>query len=239
MAEKKEKTDRFEDVISSGVDFKNRRIYFGSLDDNESDVDWSTTERVIRALHRMSDLPSREPITLYVNSFGGDVYDALSIVDEIESLTIEVHFVGGGKIMSSATIIMSACDYRMLHKNATVMVHEVSDSSMPDGVVDARIELKHTNKLMDTMLNLYANNSNMPIGFWQDVCQRNTYLTAKEAVAIGFADQIIDPLDRSEFRTKREEQQDEVDQKEVQKVVGSIYSRIGHRNTPKLVFGKD
>ena len=65
------------DKIIDGVDSKNRRIFFGSIGDDEgSDFCWSNVERVIRAIYKLSE-NSKRPIELHMSSGGGEVNEML------------------------------------------------------------------------------------------------------------------------------------------------------------------
>lgn len=236
-------TTELTDNLAYGVDLKNRRIYFGvNLDTEESgdstDFTVSSVEYAIRALHRMVvDAPSK-PIELHMCSYGGDPYAMLRLYDEIHACPCQIKFFGGGAIMSAATWIMAGCDERYLYPNATIMVHDGSDGF--DGKhTDHQIYAHEMKRLQEVLYNIYTENSRMPKEFWQDVCQRDLYLSASEAVSLGLADKIVEPKKRGNLRKMRYASlKKEPDTKEMNKLLKDIYTRINKVKVPKIEFNE-
>ena len=237
MATQSELTDLFE----YGIDTKNRRIYFGNANAEPDQVGGFTAasaEYAIKALHKMADDAPNKPIELHVNSEGGDCDAAFRLCDEILASPCQIKFIGGGAIMSAASIVMCVCDERYLHSNATVMVHEGSEetsegsSSTHTSVLINAAESKRVN---DIMYGIYAANSRMPREFWEDICQQDVYMSASEAVSMGLADKVIEPKKRGNLRKMRQHGlKKEVDTKEFKKLIKSVYKRIGRVDIPKI-----
>lgn len=227
------------DNLAYGVDLKNRRIYFGvnldTGDVNEStDFTVSAVEYAVRALHRMASDAPNKPIEIHMCSYGGDPYAMLRLYDEIHACPSQVKFFGSGAIMSSATWIMAGCDERYLHPNTTVMVHDGSDGF--DGKhTDHQIQAAEMKRLQDKLYEIYAENSRMPVEFWADVCQRDLYMSASEAVSLGLADKIIEPKKRGNLRKARYAAlKKEPEAKEMNKLLKDIYARINKIKVPKI-----
>lgn len=231
------------DNLAYGVDLKNRRIYFGVNLDNadasdSTDFNLSSVEYAIRAMHRMAADAPGKPIELHMNSYGGDPYAMLRLYDEIHACPCQIKFFGGGAIMSAATWIMAGSDERYLHPNATVMVHDGSDG-WEGKHTDGQIWAAEMKRLQDKLSEIYAENSRMPKEFWEDVLQRDLYLTAHEAVSLGLADKILEPKKRGNLRKVRQAAlKKEPDIKEMKKLVGDIYSRINKVKVPKIEFNE-
>lgn len=225
-----------DELLSYGIDLEKRRIYFGVADSEEgNDFTWRTTEIVIRGLHKMYQLSSA-PIELHMSCPGGDPYQALRLVDEIESSPVQIKFVGGGLIASAATWIMAVCDIRLLKPNAYVMVHDGSEA-IEDRHTDVQIESKHSQHMQDRLYDIFEKNSRMPKSFWQDVCQRDLYLTAEEAVLLGLADKIILPRKRGSVRkTRTSILATKPTAKTMQQTVKKLYDRINRKHYPKLML---
>lgn len=226
------------DNLIYGIDLKNRRLYFGvGLDWTEEsvgDFTQASIELAIRALHKMvSDAPGK-PIEIHMNSYGGDPYAMLRLYDEILACPCQVKFFGGGAIMSAATWIMAVCDERYLHQNATVMVHDGSEGY--DGKhTDVQITASEMKRLQDKLYDIYEANSRMPKEFWQDVCQRDLYLTASEAVSLGLADKLIEPKKRGNLRKMRQASMKKAPETgEMRKLVNELYKRINKVKVPKI-----
>jgi len=223
-----------DEILTFGIDIEKRRIYFGIIDsDNGSDVGWGSIEAVVRGMHRMYE-KSSAPIEIHMSCPGGDPYEMLRLVDEIEASPVQVKFVGSGLIASAATWIMAVCDLRMLHKNTYVLVHDGSDQ-LEDRHTDFQIASKHFQNLQDKLYDIFEQNSRMPKAFWQDVCQRDLYLTAEETVLLGLADKVVQSRKRGSVRrTRNAALSERVDNKTMQKTIKSIYERISKKSIPKL-----
>ena len=230
------------DHLVYGVDLKNRRIYFGvGLDAGEEspgDFTQASVELAVRALHKMaSDAPGK-PIEIHMNSYGGDAYAMLRFHDEILACPCQIKFYGGGAIMSAATWLMAVCDERYLHPNTTVMVHDGSEE-YGGKHTDMQITAAEMKRLQDVLYDIYEKNSRMPKEFWQDVCQRDVYLTASEAVSVGLADKIIEPKKRGNLRKMRQATlKKNVDNAEMKKLLVDIYARINKVKVPKITLNE-
>ena len=228
-----------DELLAYGVDLKNRRIYFGSPldginDESIGDFTQASVELAVRALHKLSSDASGKPIELYVNSYGGSPYDMLRLYDEILACPCQVKFIGSGVVMSAATWIMAACDERLLHPNTTVMVHDGSDG-FEGKHTDAQIQAAEMRRLQDLLYDIYASNSRMPREFWQDVCQRDLYLTAQEAVMLGLADKIVEVKKRGNLRKVRQANlKKNPPNKDMRYLVQGLYARINKVKIPKI-----
>ena len=224
------------EVLNLGVDYKNRRIYFGeNSEDNDGGFDWASVEHTIRAIHKMSGDAPKKPIELHMNSCGGDSLSAIRLYDVIQSCPTKIIFVGGGLIASSATWIMCGCDERLLHKHTKVMLHDGFDS-IEGKHTDALIDAKFSEQWQQRLYELYAENSRMPYTFWANICQRDVYLSAEETVALGLADKVIEPKKRGNLRRSRTAiLHQDTDPKVITTLVKDIYKRIRlKRNFNKL-----
>lgn len=227
-----------DELLSYGVDLKNRRIYFGSpLDGSNEDLcdfTQASVELAVRALHKMSSEAPGKPIEIHMFSFGGSPYEMLRLYDEIHACPCQIKFFGSGAIMSSATWIMAGSDERYLYPNATVMVHELSTSS--DGRhTDIQVNATEDRRLMKILYRIYEENSRMPAEFWEDVCQRDLHMSAHEAVSLGLADKILEPKKRGNLRKMRYASlKKEPDTKEMKDLIRDLYSRINKVKVPKL-----
>lgn len=234
-------TTELTDNLAYGVDLKNRRIYFGvnlDMGDVSESTDFcaSSVEMAVRAMHRMASEAPNKPIELHMSSYGGDTYAMLRLHDEILACPCQVKFFGSGPVMSSASFIMSVCDERNLQPNTVVMVHELS-SGGGGKHTDIKIDAAENMRLMNQLCSIYEANSRMPKEFWLDICQRDVYLTAGEAVSLGLADKIIEPKKRGNLRKARQAaMKKEVDAKEMKDLVKSLYDRTNRTRIPKIEF---
>jgi len=87
-----------------------------------------------------------EPIKLIINSFGGEVYSGLALIDTIDNSSTPIYTICHGSAMSMALIIYSAGHSRYASKNATFMYHEAA-YPIEGKVVHHRQELKEVERI--------------------------------------------------------------------------------------------
>lgn len=218
------------DVVNAGIDSQNRRIYFGFTDyeSDQSDFSFTTVEHVIRAIHKMAADNEKAPIELYMDSNGGDTYKMLRLYDTIQACPCQIKFFGSGTIASSATWIMAGCDERWLMPHTFIMLHKWSGVT-EGNEIDHKIQMDWGNRLTQQLNQIYADNSRMPIEYWDDVTQRDLLITPEEAIMLGLADEIIPYKKRGNLRRKRIAMLNKTqDDKAMRKLIKDIYGRI-HR----------
>lgn len=225
-----------DNLMSLGIDSCNRRLYCGDCtvpsDEDSGEISTRSIERIVRALHQLVNEDPQKPIELYMSSGGGDPYAMLRLYDEILACPCPVRFIGGGIIQSSATWIMCACDERLLFPNTTIMVHDGTES-VKGNHTDTKIAMAEAVRLQDMLCEVYAANSKMPKSFWQEICQRDLFISAEEAIKLGLADGLINPKNRTQFRQMRQANLDKmlsvVDQ---EALINQLFARINLRHKP-------
>lgn len=191
------KRDSLDWYLDYHMHLESRTIYIGdSTGEGKQDVDSKTAEMAIKALHLLSASDTVKPIRIILNSFGGCVYSGLAIFDAIRAcpnyVTIEVF----GAAMSVASLILQAGDYRILHPNSTIMIHDGYDSAsdlIPKSIEAQAAYGKHLRK---KFYEIYASRSSKGLTYWESACAADTYYTADKAVELGLADEIFTPPER-------------------------------------------
>lgn len=69
---------------------------------------------------------TRKPIKIYINSFGGSVYDMWALIDIIINSKTPIHTYCTGYAMSAGFLIFLAGHKRFVTKHATLMCHQLS-----------------------------------------------------------------------------------------------------------------
>lgn len=131
------------------------------------------------------------PVRILMKSGGGDWIGALSIYDAIVDcdtlVTIEVY----GQCMSGAVVIAQACDERLLHPNAVVMVHNGTHSGEGESQTFETWG-KYAKAERTRMYNLLATKSKKDAAYWRRRCARGDYIMdADKAVELGLFDGVI------------------------------------------------
>jgi ATP-dependent Clp protease protease subunit len=87
-----------------------------------------------------------EPIRLIINSFGGEIYSGLALIDTIDNSPTPIYTICHGSAMSMALILYATGHQRYASKNATFMYHEAA-YPIEGKVVHHKQELKEVERI--------------------------------------------------------------------------------------------
>ena len=138
----------------------------------------------------------RPSINIYLQTFGGYIYEMLAIYDEIKKLTKEyiVNIYCVGKIMSAGTIIMLATDleHRFAYPNTTFMYHTLS-GGVCGKIKDMEEDVEESKRLHKIMWNIYKENTAIPDDKLDEIykCKKDWYITAEQAKKYKIISKII------------------------------------------------
>ena len=185
----RESIDRFFDY---DVHPESRTIYAGCVysdqDSGGSGVEAHMAERVIKGLHSFSATPDK-PVKIILNSPGGNWYDGMAIYDAIKASPCHVTIEVLGHAMSMGSIILQAADERVIHPNATIMVHDGSDAFCGHSR-NFEMWAKESVRLRKRMYELYAERSGKDAKYWEKKCSFDYILSAEDALKDGLVDSI-------------------------------------------------
>jgi len=179
----------------NSVFVKDKTIVFSGLVDHESVGKIMMTIRAFEdddndnAAH-IKDY-KREPINLIISTQGGSVYDALGLVDMIESCKTPVHTYAYGKIMSAGIYIYVAGHKRFCGKFTTFMYHE-SQATFDDchSILNSRSkEMDRLEKVMNGILMSKTKITEKKLKEWHN--EREAYIDSIEALKLGIVNEIL------------------------------------------------
>ena len=134
---------------------------------------------------------ANDPITLLLNSNGGDVYEALGIIDYMRSLPVPVNVVARGRAMSAgAMILCCGTGVRAASKQTTIMVHEAS-AEIYGKSADIKANADHIDDLEEDFYKEMELRTKQTADFWRKACRKDFYMSAAKALEYGIIDEII------------------------------------------------
>ncbi len=141
------------------------------------------------------DVSKEKILTLYINSTGGDLYQAFGLIDVMQASPHVIRCVGIGAVMSAAFLIFASGDkgQRYAAKNTSFMCHQFS-SGVEAKYHDIKAEMKENEALNLRMVDILREAT----GLAPSVVKKkllpasDVYLTAEEAVELGIADTILE-----------------------------------------------
>lgn len=189
-----------DDFFDYSIDYRHRIIYLGNTAKNEEDneVDAHMAEQVIKGLLCL-DIASERPITIIINTPGGCVTQGMAIYDAIRSCTNHVTGVVYGEASSMGSVILQACDHRLLSPHSVVMIHNGS-ISLDQKVEDAERAIDLDRKYRKMMEDIYLRkikerHPRFTRKKLKEMLAIDTYFLAKDAAQLGLADKVMTDVD--------------------------------------------
>ena len=112
------------------IDIEERIFYLSdSIDNNSVGIINFNILRIINSDNKKRQEQKNfkeKPIKLFINSFGGSVYDMWSLVDIILNSSTPIYTYCTGYAMSSGFLIFLAGHKRFTTKNTTILYHQLS-----------------------------------------------------------------------------------------------------------------
>lgn len=170
---------------------KDRIIFLGT------DVNEHSANVIVAQLLFLANEDPKKDISLYINSPGGSVYDALAIYDTMQFIGPDVATYGIGVQASAAAFLLSSGKKgkRSLLQHATVMIHQPS-SGTRGKVTDQEIDLKESLRIKKLLESIMAKNTGQKPSKIHEDMERDKWLTAEEALKYGIVDNVIATIDK-------------------------------------------
>ncbi|BCS54075.1 ATP-dependent Clp protease proteolytic subunit [Geobacter sp. SVR] len=137
----------------------------------------------------------REPITVYINSPGGRVFESFAVVSAIKTSKTPVRTVALGEAMSGGFLILLAGHERYAMPFAWLMYHELGSGSIGKAA-DVREYSEHLDELQKMITDFVTTNSLITEEALEDCHQRKSdwYMNVVEAMELEVIDGLW-PLD--------------------------------------------
>jgi len=186
-----EQTSRGERAFDIFSRLLKERIIFvtGGIDDSMAALITS------QLLFLESENPKKD-IAMYINSPGGYVTSGLAIYDTMQYIRCPISTVCFGQAASMGSLLLAAGqhDMRTCLPNARVMLHQPSGGY--SGVA-TDIE-RHAQDIIDLkrrLNNIYVKHTGQEYDVIERKLDRDTFLTAEEAVEFGIVDKVFERRD--------------------------------------------
>lgn len=140
---------------------------------------------------------SKEPLTLILNSHGGSISAGMAIYDTLNASGCEVTTVVEGMAASMAAFLATCAatkGRRFCQPNAEIMVHQPL-GGVQGQASDITIAADHINSTKRKMTKILADSVNLEEAKIKALTDRDTWLSAEDALKMGFVDHIGDPMD--------------------------------------------
>ena len=166
---------------------------------SEAPRDWWTGEKIDGQyitpegfLEDLETIKDAAKITVKLNSCGGDLYTGIAIHNALKALKGEKTVIVEGIAASAASIVMCAGDNVQVYPGSLVMIHGVSSLFMDYmNLDDLKKYVKAFEASENAIAEIYAVKTGMETDKLRNLMTKETWMTGKQAVDYGFADEVI------------------------------------------------
>jgi ATP-dependent Clp protease protease subunit len=145
-------------------------------------------------------------IPIVIDSYGGQIYSLLSMIDTIKSSPVPVATIAIGKAMScgAALLTQGSNGFRFMSESTTVLIHEAAGGGRGkvEEMVASTDEIVRLNKQLYQMM---SKNCGKPADYFTKICEHKKhadwYLDAKECKKHNIVNKIGIPTFKLNVRT--------------------------------------
>ena len=159
-------------------------------------TDETAKEMMDKFLYLESIDPGKE-ITFFLNTPGGSITAGMAVFDTMKLITSPITIIVTGMAASMGSILLCAAakGKRFIYPHARVLIHQPLISGRFIGpATDINIQAQEMEKLRSELNQILADASGQPIEKISRDTDRDFYLTAKESVVYGLADQVVEKV---------------------------------------------
>ena len=153
----------------------------------DSEINPELANGVIAQMLYLDSL-NHEPISLYINSPGGSVYDGLAIYDVANLLKSSINTVCVGKALSMACILMLIGKERSMTKHARIMMHQPS-GGVSGYAKEIEITYQEIQKLKKELYSIIEEKTNIVDA--EELFKWDVWYTAEESLERGLITKIL------------------------------------------------
>lgn len=164
------------------------------------DIDKDVARTVLERLRELANASSK-PITVYINSAGGNVTDGLAIHDAIRVVVqqgIEVSTVVQGMAYSMGSVVLQAASpgRRLSLPHSWIMIHEPAKWAGWQSTTAAAQHLDRLKQMQSQIYRILAQRSGKPLRqIIRDTKRTDFYLDAAKAKEYGLIDDVLGQMD--------------------------------------------
>ena len=129
-------------------------------------------------------------VTVWINSPGGNVFAAAEIYTMLKDYAGKITVKIASLAASAASVVAMAGDTVQMSPTALLMVHDPSTIAMGN-TRDMEKAIAALNEVKESIINAYASKSGLSHARIANLMSNETWMNAKKAVELGFADEIL------------------------------------------------
>ena len=189
-----ELVDAVKDIVRKEQSDRLRDIYL------IGDIEKDSARIVIERLRELAN-DSRKPVTIYMNTAGGNVTDGLAIHDAMRYLVmqgIQITVIVQGMAYSMGSVVLQAASpgRRLAFPHSWIMIHEPAKWAGWQSTTAAAQHLDRLKQMQSQIYQILADRSGKPLRqIIRDTKRTDFYLDAAKAKEYGLIDEVLGPQD--------------------------------------------
>jgi ATP-dependent protease ClpP protease subunit len=192
--EKGKDKDKYWNGDNNEIDIKvvDNHIYYYSSVNKKSALELNMKLREVenKLIKKYNDHQThQEYVYLHINSFGGSVFSAFSIIDTIKNMKVPVVSIIEGAAASAATLISVMCDYKIIYQTSYMLIHQLSSGTWGK-MNELEDEMENLKELMNSIRKIYKENTNISEGEINEILKHDLWWNSEICLAKGLVDEI-------------------------------------------------
>lgn len=181
------------DSTENFVKVKNNRILFHADVTRKTCIDLiAALDKASKFVNKFYTIDSKKPsIMLHINSDGGEVYSALSVIEHMKHLDSHITTICEGCVASAGVLLSLAGHRKIIRKHSYMMIHEIR-SGCWGKYSECQDDMKNNKKLMKDLKRYMqeACNGKLPEDSLDELLRHDIMWSARKCLKYGLVDEI-------------------------------------------------
>ena len=130
------------------------------------------------------------PIYIHINSFGGEMFAALSAVDAILKSDCPVYTIVEGAAASAATFISMVGKKRYITKHSFMLIHQLS-TGMWGKFEELKVEMENNEMFMTVIKNMYKEYTKLTDEQLEVILKKDLWFDSTKSIEYGLVDEVL------------------------------------------------
>ena len=156
-------------------------------------VDAKLTSKVLSQLVLLEQESDDQPLTVFINSPGGEIFSGFAIFDMLNFISCPVTTIVTGFAASMGSILSLAADKGRTYAmpQAKIMIHQPLLMGYQGRATECEIQAREILKTRDHLVKLYSEQTGKSLEEIKKALDRDNWFTAEEALKYALIDKVV------------------------------------------------
>jgi ATP-dependent Clp protease protease subunit len=185
-----DKDTKVQDLLDI-LTFKNRTIILQDIKGNVTGSNIYQNILIWNIIDKNTPINKREPIKIYIDSWGGSIIDGFEIIDAIKASKTPVHTYVTGAAYSCGLMVALAGHKRFAYPHSSFLFHEGSIGSEMQDAHKFKKYAEFYNTQLEQMKEFILERTNITEEEYEKINKDDNWYTTEQALEKGFIDEVI------------------------------------------------